>query len=133
MSELSFEEDLKIRKFIREPHLSYIDSTIGNRKNVAYLVLQKKEDEILLIDKSGFIIDSVFAGLTEKHIEYIAKNAPRDYKKNILSALADKKMMDGVLEIVRSMDDDVQGMTKNQERINNVIRYIKDNIIAFQF
>jgi len=134
MNQLNIDEELNIRKNLREPHLSYISSIVENRKKVAYLVLQKKEDEILLVDRSGFLIDSVFAGLTEKHIEYIAKKAPKEYKIRILQILSDKQMMNGVFEVVRSMDGDLgHNITKNEDRIRNVIQYIKDNIQVFQF
>jgi hypothetical protein len=123
-----------IKKNIHEPHFSYIEGTIMERKGVAYSILQRDENEILLAASSGFLIDSVFSGLSAKHIEYIAKNGPKDYKDNILKLLQDQEMMQGVFEIAKAMDDDLgRGATQNQERVKNVIQYIKDNRVAFKF
>ncbi len=134
MKNLTLSEESSIKSLLHEPHFSYIESTLINKKGVAYLILQKKEVDIFLIASSGFYTDSVFAGLTEKHIEYVAKNAPGDYKKNILNILKDAQAMQSVFEIVKSMDDDIaRGATQNQVRINNVIQYIKDNRIVFEF
>ena len=63
-----------------------------------------------------------------------AKNAPEDYKKNILELLNNQEMVNGIFEIAKAMDDDLgRGATQNQDRARNVIQYIKDNRIAFEF
>lgn len=127
-------EELNIIENLREPHLSYIMGTMVEKKRVAYLVLQKDETDILLIASSGFLIDSVFAGLSEKNIEHIAKRGPQKYKESLIKILKDQEMMNGVFEIVKSMDEDLRGQaTQNQDRIRSVIQYIKDNRIAFEF
>ena len=126
--------ELKIYKLLGKPHFSYVLNSVANRKTVASSMLQRDEGVILLADSDGFLIDSVFAGLSGKHIEHIAKNAPRDYKNNILKILQDQEMMRGVFEIAKAMDDDLgRGTTQNQDRVKNVIQYIKDNRIAFEF
>jgi len=131
---IELEQELSIRNNLKEPHFSYLEDSISNRERVANLIISKNGNEILLIDSYGFLFDSVFAGITEKQIEYIAKNAPRDYKENILKILQDQEMMKGVFEIAKSMDDDLgRGSTRNQERVKNIIQYIKDNRIAFGF
>lgn len=132
MSNLTLIEESAIKGLLHEPHFSYLESTLINKKKISYLILQKKASEVLLIASSGFSIDSVFAGLTEAHIEYIAKNAPSDYKKAILSILKDEETMKNVNEIVKDMDND-RGGNLNQNRINNVIQYIKDNQAVFKF
>ena len=127
-------EELDIRENIRNPHLSYIKGALIEKTKVAFSVISRKETDIMLIASSGFLIDSVFAGLTEKHIEYIAKNGPINYKENLLKILQDKEMMRGVFEIVNFMDEYFgKNITKNQSRINNVIQYIKDNRTVFEF
>ena len=131
---IPIETELTIRKYLREPHFSYIEESIFNRKQVSTILLSKKQDEILLIDSYGFNFDSVFAGLTEKHIEYIAINGPKNYKENLLKILQDQEMMKGVFEIAKAMDEDLgENVTQNQDRIKNVIQYIKDNLIVFEF
>ncbi len=128
-------EEISIRESFEDPHLSYIFGTVQERKRVAYLILAKKENEILLINRSGFLIDSVFAGLSGKNIEYIAKNGPRKYKENLWKILQDQEMMDGVFEISKDMDRDLntKNASQNQIRIANVIQYIKDNSPVFKF
>lgn len=117
---------------IEHPHLSFTDNAKA-KKNIAYQILNNYlANEIIIIDPYGFSIDSVFAGLTEAHIEYIAKNAPSDYKKAISSILKDEEAMKNINEIVKDMDND-KGGNLNQTRINNVIQYIKDNKIVFEF
>jgi hypothetical protein len=134
MDDLTLEEKVKIREGLKEPHFSYIESKLLNRTKVAFSILQRKEADILLVDSYGFSIDSVFAGLSEKNIEYIAKNGPKNYKNNILKILGDQGMLKGVFEIAQAMDEDMNGdTTRNQERVRNVIQYIEDNKIAFQF
>ncbi|MFA6383618.1 MAG: hypothetical protein WCX17_04325 [Parcubacteria group bacterium] len=134
MKDLTAQEEFNIQGIIREPHFSYIDSTLTNRKRVSYSVLARKEGDVLLIDSSGFLIDSVFAGITERHIEYIAKNGPKNYKENLFKILQDKEMLHGVSEIIQALDKELgENATQNRERINNVIRYIKDNRIVFEF
>jgi len=134
MINLTSPEEFNIKGIIQEPHFSYIESTLNNRKDVSCSVLRRNENDILLIASFGFIIDSVFAGLTEKHIEFIAKNGPGDYKENLLKILQDQEMMKGVFEITLDMDTDMgKNITQNQDRVRNVIQYIKDNKIVFEF
>lgn len=131
---IELDKELYLRGILAEPHLSYVSETLLERKKVVYLVLQRNETDILLIDSSGFLIDSVFAGLTEKHIEYIAKNAPNNYKENLLKILKDTEMMKGVFEIAVDMDTDIgKNITQNQDRVKNIIQYIRDNKIVFEF
>ncbi len=134
MTNLSLIKDIEIEESIKEPYLAYFSETIIDRKKVAYSLLNRKKEDILLIASPGFLIDSVFAGLTEEHIEYIALNGPRGYKENLIKILQDEKMMEGVFEIVKSIDEDLgQNIKKNQDRIKNILQYIKDNIVVFKF
>ena len=132
--DLTMLEELNIIENLREPHLSYIMGTVVEKKRVAYLVLGKDQADILLIASSGFLIDSVFSGLSEKNIEHIAKIGPQKYKESLIKILRDQEMMREVFEIVKAMDEDLGGQaTQNQSRVRNVIQYIKDNRIAFEF
>lgn len=134
MRNLTSPEEFKIKGVAQEPHFSYIESSLVNRKEVSSSILRRDEGDILIIESFGFLIDSVFAGISEKQIEQIAKYGPSNYKRNILKIMQDKEMMKGVSEIVKAMDDDLGNkVTQNQERIKNVIQYIKDNRIAFEF
>lgn len=130
----NIKEEIEKVDHLEHPHLFFIGEN-KTKKNTAYQILKEyKENEILIIDPYGFSVDSVFSGLTEKHIEYIAKTAPQDYKDNILKILSDQEMMKGVFEIAKAMDDDLgRGTTQNQERVRNVTQYIKDNRTVFEF
>ena len=133
IGDLKILEEYKIRDFIENPDFTYVEGTILERRRVSVSILMRREVEVLLIHKSCFLIDSVFAGLSENHIEYIAKNGPKNYKENLLKILDDQGMMKGVFEIAEAMDEDLgDNITKNQERVKNVIQYIKDNRVAFE-
>ncbi|EKE25260.1 MAG: hypothetical protein ACD_5C00228G0003 [uncultured bacterium] len=118
---------------INSPFFSYVIGTVSERKAVSRDILIRTPEDILLIDEFGFGIDSIFAGINESQIEYFAKHAPLEYKKEIIEILSDENMMNGVWEIVKSMDEDEgDNYTVNQDRINKVIRYIQDNQVAFK-
>ncbi len=134
MTDIKFERELLIENDLREPHFSYLDDGILDRERVSSLISFKSDEEILLVDSYGFNFDSIFAGLSKSHIEHIAKNAPKDYRDNILKLLRDQEMINGVFEIAKAMDEDLgKGATQNQDRVRNVIQYIKDNRVAFEF
>lgn len=55
-------------------------------------------------------------------------------KKTILKGLKQKETVAGIIEISKALDVDLKNnSTQNQDRIKNVIQYIKDNQLAFQF
>jgi hypothetical protein len=132
--DMEIEKEILIRNNLREPHFSYAEDSVLNKKKASILMMHKSNDEVLLVDSYGFNFDSIFAGLTERHIEYIAKSGPKNYKDNIMKILKDQEMMKGVFEIAKALDDDAgRNVTDNQERIRNVIQYIKDNRVVFEF
>lgn len=127
-------EEFDILREVQTPHLIHKDFSLANKQKVAYSVLSRKPEEILLINSSGFYTDAVFAGLSGKHIEYIAKNAPSDYRQEIMNLLSQDYKHKEIMEIAQAMDEDLDdGSTKNQERVKNVIQYIKDNAEIFKF
>jgi hypothetical protein len=133
-NELLLLEKINITESLETPHLSYIDDSLVERKKVAYSILSRTTGDILLLHNSGFRIDSVFAGLTGKHIEHIAKNAPKKYKESLLKSIQDVEMLSSALEIAKDMDEDLsEKENKNQERVKNIIQYIKDNRAVFEF
>lgn len=133
-NDLSALEEFDAQRKIQFPHLLHEASSLSDKKNIAYVVLAKSADEILLVSPSGFGEATVIAGMTEKNTEHLVKFAPREYKENLVSAIADSYLLNDVWEIVSAMDDDEGNVsTKNQDRIKNVIQYIKDNRAAFQF
>lgn len=126
-------EEIDYREKITTPFLGYVMGTLAERKKVAGEILTRKPEDLLLVDGTGFNIDSIFSGLNEENVEYIVKRAPLEYKESLAEILGDKEMMDGVWEIAKSMDDDEgDGQTRNQDRIKKIIQYIQDNQIAFQ-
>ena len=132
--ELDLIEKINIEDNIKEPFAIYFHGTLEEKKRVARSVLQRDNDAIILISSGGFSFDSIFSGLTEKHIEHIAKNAPKNYKDNILKLIHDQEAINDVFEIAKAMDEDSgRGSTQNQKRVRNVIQYIKDNRMVFEF
>lgn len=127
-------EEFDIIRNIQTPHLLYKKLDSVAKKNIAYNVLSRKAEEVLLISATGFSEESVLAGLSEKQIEYIAKNGPRKYKENILNIFSDESSISEIKEIIKTMDGDaIGGETPNQQRMRNVMRYISDNQRVFQF
>lgn len=119
---------------IEHPYLlSFYD--LEAKKNVSIQINKDYIDQdILLIDFYGFQIDSVFAGITEKQIELIARKAPQDYKENLLRVIRNVTTLDEVSKISKALDEDLrENVTQNQQRVRNVIQYIKDNQAVFQF
>lgn len=118
----------------QNPHLLFFQEDILSQKNIAQLVLGKKEDEILLLSPEAFLSSSVFAGISEKQIEYIAKNAPEDYKTRIRNLVNDSDFLAHALEICNYLDQDREKeSTDNMDRLKNVTRYINDNLSVFEF
>lgn len=127
-------EEFDILGRLQTPHLIFYPLNFSSKIKTAAIVLMNEAEKILLINSPGFCEDSILAGITEKHIEYIAKNAPKDYKENILKLLQNQEMVNGVFEIAKAMDEDLgKGAMQNQERVRNVIQYIKDNRVTFEF
>ena len=130
---LSLIEEIDFRDKIVNPFFEYVENSLVERKKVARDILMRSPKEILLIDRFGFSIDSVFAGLNEIQIEYFVKKAPISYKKELVSIMQDKEMMNGAWEIIKAMDEDEgDGSTKNQDRMKKIIQYIQDNRVTLQ-
>ena len=129
---LSALEEFDAQRKIQFPHLLYSTIDLRTKRNSAYSVLLKKENEILLISPSGFGESSVVAGLTEKNIEYFSKFAPKEYREQLMSVVGNSYLMEEVWEIIKLMDED-DGQIKNKIRMVNVVQYIRDNKIVFQF
>ncbi len=130
---LTLVEEFDITRKLQFPH-TFSCTNIFQKKELAYYAFAKNNSEILLITPGGFQANFILAGLSEKHIEYIATNAPTEYKKELLDSFLKKYTLKEIFEIAQSMDEDLGGgATQNQERVKNVIQYISDNRIAFEF
>ncbi|HOW60594.1 MAG TPA: hypothetical protein P5548_01255 [Candidatus Moranbacteria bacterium] len=116
------------------PHVSFEQDTIEQKKLLALYVLASDSQLVLLPTYFAFSYPAFIAGLNEKHIEYIAKNAPADYKRELMKAISQSYVLKEVFEIAKSMDEDLgRSSTTNQDRIKNVMRYIRDNRVIFEF
>jgi hypothetical protein len=132
--DITLVEETDIVGNFHTPHIRTTEINMPSKKRVARNILTKKEEDILLVNSVAFFGASVFSGISVKNIEYLAKNAPEDYKKNILKVLHDKKMMEEIFQIAKAMDEDLENnATQNQERVRNVVQYISDNRIVFEF
>jgi hypothetical protein len=125
---LTMLEEFDITRKIQLPH-TFPQSTLTEKKAIAYSILTRDTDSILLISSLGFKNPSVLAGISEKNIEYIAKKAPLEYKQQLFILISDMNSINEVLEISKSMDEDAN--KNNFARVVNVTRYIKDNIQVF--
>lgn len=116
------------------PYVFYMQETIGQKVVLARYILSVDNDVLLIPSCYLFSYDAIIAGLDEKKIEYISKNAPVEYKKELLNSISSDYRMKEVFEIARMMDEDLgEGVTQNQKRVKNVYQYILDNIAVFQF
>lgn len=116
------------------PYVYFAQQTIGQRSILAKYI--SKVEPVVLILPSCYIFSypAVLAGLSEVQIEYVAKNAPAEYKKEFLSSIMDKFKVQEMFNIAREMDDDFgQNITENQVRLKKILRYVNDNLLAFQF
>lgn len=131
---LSALEEFDAQRKIQFPHLLSSAVDLRSKKNTAYLVLARKERDLLLISPSGFGESAVIAGLSEKNIEHFMKGAPREHKENLLSVVSNNLLMEDAWEIAKSMDEDSgSGQTQHQDRVKKVFQYIKDNRAMLQF
>ena len=116
------------------PHAYFPQETIVEKKMLAWHIFHSDNEVILLPTTFAFSYAAFIAGFSEKHIEYIAKNAPADYKKELLNAVAQDYKFKEILDIARLMDEDMgNGVTQNQKRVENVRQYVLDNLVVFQF
>lgn len=116
------------------PYVYYAQKTIGQEVMLARYIFNIAGEDLLIPSYYIFSYNAVIAGLNEKHIEYIAKNAPADYKKELAIAILNEYKRKEVFEIAKMMDEDLgDGIVQNQKRIKNVYQYVSDNWAVFQF
>lgn len=127
-------EDFNIMRKIQTPYLAYENDDLVTKRNIAFDVLSRKAEDILLINAFGFREEAVLAGITEEQIEYIAKHGPRKYKENIIKTFSNEYSVLEIEEIVKMMDEEEgEGKNNNWQRMRNVMRYIGDNQKVFAF
>ena len=67
-------------------------------------------------------------------MEYIAIKAPLEYRTELLKIINNEGMTEESMKIAKFMDMEMdEDIAKNQYRVRNVIQYIRDNQIAFEF
>jgi hypothetical protein len=126
--------EIALLEKITLPHISFPQNTIYQKAVLAFHILSLKENEVLLSGTASFSYASIIAGISENNIEYIGKNAPQNYKTELFDAIQKNYIVKEVSEIAQAMDKDLgENVTQNQQRVKNVMRYIQDNQIAFQF
>jgi hypothetical protein len=131
---LSTLEEFDITRKIQFPHLLYANMTPEAKRNVAFSILGRKENEILLISALAFRESYVIAGISEKQIEYFALNAPKEFKECLMEGVSDQVVITEIVEIAKAMDAEiVGGSTQNQQRVKRVFDYIRNNKIVFRF
>ena len=124
----------KILDKMATPHVFFPQDNLVQKKMLASYI-HSADNELLLVPTTFiFSYPAVIAGLTEKQVEYVAKNAPAVYKKELVSSIENTFVVKDVMEIAKALDEDLgEGVAKNQERVKNIIRYIKDNKPVFEF
>jgi hypothetical protein len=121
--------DALLRRELFSPYLLPSETPYEKRK-IALLILQKSNEDLLLMDPYAFQFDIILAGLTEKHIEFLALNATQPIKKFLLEGLSNKETLQSTYNLAISLDD---SSPKHKGRILSVIQYVRDNHLAFRF
>jgi hypothetical protein len=116
------------------PHIFFPQDSLAQKKNMAKYINSLPNELIVLPTSFAFSYCAFIAGISEKQIEYIAKNAPKEYKKELFDAFFKGYKVKEIYEIAKAMDEDLPGDSiMNQQRIKKLIQYLKDNLIAFEF
>ena len=116
-------------------HYVYFPQQSDGQKAILARYVMNLDEELLLIPSYyAFSYSGIIAGLTEKQVEYLAKNAPKDYKIELTKSILNEYKMKDVLKIAKMMDDDMgNGVIQNQKRIENMHQYVLDNLVVFKF
>jgi hypothetical protein len=116
------------------PQVAFPQDTIAQKKALARRIASLKNEELLFASAVAFSYEGFIAGITTEQIEYFAKNAPINFKKELAKSIQTEYRTKAVFEIAKLMDEDLgEGATQNQKRVKNVYQYIKDNWAVFQF
>jgi hypothetical protein len=116
------------------PHIVFPQNTNRQKGALAWHILSLKGDELLLTSAFSFSYPAIIAGISESNIEYFGRHAPGSYRVELVEALKKDYVVKEIFDIAKEMDDDLgERITKNQERVNNVIQYIHDNRAVFEF
>lgn len=126
--------EIDLLEKISLPYVFFKQDTLFQKKTLTKYVMSLNNEEILLFTTFSFSVSAIIAGLNEEQIEYIAKNAPKDYKMQVFSSISQEYKIKEILEIAKYMDDDFgDNIIENQNRVKKVLKYIRDNKIVFQF
>ena len=124
----------KILDQLAVPYTYFPQQSDGQKAILARYTMNLKEELSLIPSCYAFSYSGIIAGLTEKQVEYLAKNAPKDYKLELAKSIFDEYKMEDVMKIAKMMDEDLgTGITQNQKRIRDVHQYVLDNLVVFQF
>ncbi len=116
------------------PYVHFPQDTLEQKKMLAWHVSRLTAKEMLLASPSAFSYEGIVAGITLEQIAYFAKNAPKNYKKELAGAVAKKYKAEEIFQIARMMDEDLgEAATQNQKRIKSVFQYVSDNWSVFNF
>ena len=126
-------EEFDIIRDIQLPY-TFEQSELKQKGEISRKIFLLKYDDILLISSHGFSDPVVLGGLSEKNMEYIAIKAPLEYRTELLKIINNEGMTEESMKIAKFMDMEMdEDIAKNQYRVRNVIQYIRDNQIAFEF
>ena len=132
-SDLSTLEEFDIIAKLQFPH-TLPHENMSQKTQLARYISSKKPEDLLLITPSGFSVDFIFAGIGEKQIEFVAANAPDEYKKELATLISNSGDIADIFAIAKAMDREMgENVLQNQQRVARIIQYIKDNQAIFQF
>ncbi|KKR21839.1 MAG: hypothetical protein UT50_C0003G0020 [Candidatus Moranbacteria bacterium GW2011_GWA2_39_41] len=115
------------------PFIYFPQNNVQSKKQLAIYISMLNDNTVLLSTAWTFSFPAALAGLSYKQVEYIAKHAPTVYKKQLVETIQTSYKIKEALEISKNLDESTDNNAQHQQRVKNVIQYIKDNRNAFEF
>ena len=114
------------------PFVYFPQNNILSKKQLA-IHTATLDNNLLLSTSWLFSFPATLSGLDYDQVVYIAEHAPAVYKKQLLETTKTTYKIREALEISKALDESNGSGTQNQDRLKNIIQYVKDNSIAFEF
>lgn len=118
-----------IRKELFSPYLLPAE-TQQDRQKIALLILSKSNEELLLMDPYAYQENVILAGLTERHLEFLAFYAPEPIKRFLWEGFSTRETIESAYNLALSLSKDQEA---HRKRMLFLIRYIRDNESVFRF
>lgn len=131
MQELSPIEEVDIIARILYPHFIYPIKNLRQKALLANYISTISSQRALLLEVFSLEEPAILAGLTQKQIEYIAKQGILEQKKALFDGFNNPQKLQEILEIAKVMDEKSSNAQENTQKIYQIVQYFKNNKIIF--